>query len=439
MTRIVLATSGSFGDLHPYLAVGLGLRARGHEVTLATAESYRAKVTSEGLAFHAMRPDIVPMASPLEVIRRTFDPFSGANFLIKELVIPYVEDTYCDLLDACRGADLLVSHPTLFPAPLVAEKLQLNWLSAVLSPGVFVSAYDPPLLPPIPWAHALRHFGPLPYQLLVPMMKAATKSWMRPIAEIRRREGLRPARCALHDDMFSPYGTLAFFSSVLGAVQPDWPAKSRITGFPIYDSKSPGQHLDPRMDAFLNAGPPPVVFTLGSSAVVDAGDFFEQSLAAVRRLGGRAVFLVGDSYQAPMTLSDENVIIAAYAPYSELFPRAAAIVHQGGIGTTGHALRAGVPSLVVPLGLDQPDNAFRAQRLGVARVEPRRRYNAAAAARHLHALLDSPEYRAAAQRIGKQVRSEDGVAAACDAIQEALALRASERKSKTAPVAVRVA
>jgi rhamnosyltransferase subunit B len=425
MARLILATSGSFGDLHPYLAVGLGLKARGHEVVVVSASSYRHKVTDAGLGFFPMRPDNVPLAAPVEVIRRVFDPRHGASFLLRQLVLPYVEETYRDLLEACEGADLLVSHPGLFPAPLVAEKCKLKWLSAVLSPGVFMSSYDPPVLPPMPWFHALRHLGPLPHTMLRRGMERATRGWMRAIDELRLRDHLRPTKHPMRDDMFSPYGTLAWFSPVLSNTQPDWPPRSHVTGFPFFDRLTDDKGLEPNLCAFLDRGPKPVVFTLGSSAVVDAGNFYEESLEAVKRLGCRAIMLVGPREALDSSASrDQNVLLAAYVPYSELFPKAAAIVHQGGIGTTGQAMRSGVPELVAPLGLDQPDNAYRVRRLGVARVLNRRRYRAAAVAEHLHVLLQSPSYQAAAQRVGAQVRSEDGVSASCEAIENVLAASA---------------
>jgi UDP:flavonoid glycosyltransferase YjiC (YdhE family) len=149
---------------------------------------------------------------------------------------------------------------------------------------------------------------------------------------------------------------------------------------------------------------------------VDAGDFFEQSLSAVRRLGCRAVFLVGDN---PSLLRDvdQTVFVTSYAAFSYLFPKAAAVVHQGGIGTCGQALHAGVPSLIVPLGLDQPDNAFRMQRLGVARVLPRRRYTAEAAAKHLRELIGTTRYGEVARGIASKVRRERGIDVTCDAIE----------------------
>jgi UDP:flavonoid glycosyltransferase YjiC (YdhE family) len=120
------------------------------------------------------------------------------------------------------------------------------------------------------------------------------------------------------------------------------------------------------------------------------------------------------------------VVTSDYAPFSELLPRAAAIVHHGGIGTTGLAMRSGRPMLVMPCAWDQPDNAERAVRLGVARTIPRRRYTAARVAAELGHLLDDPAYTRRAHEVGEQVRQEDGVRVACDALMAAIRVGPSE-------------
>src|SRR5262249_9517731 len=195
----------------------------------------------------------------------------------------------------------------------------------------------------------------------------------------------------------------------------DWARQAVISGFPFYD-RDGRAGMPTELVHFLDAGPPPLVFTLGSSAVVDAGPFYEHSAAAARLLGRRAVLLVGKNPRnRPASLPD-GVVAFAYAPFSELFPRAAAIVHQGGVGATAQAMRSGRPRLVMPYAHDQPDNAERVTRLGVARTIARQRYTPARAAAELRHLLDKPVYRQRASAVGEQVRQEDGVRAACDAL-----------------------
>jgi UDP:flavonoid glycosyltransferase YjiC (YdhE family) len=203
---------------------------------------------------------------------------------------------------------------------------------------------------------------------------------------------------------------------LLADKQPDWPRQAVISGFPFYDRDGEGG-MSPELVRFLDAGPSPLVFTLGSSAVVDAGPFYEHNIAAAKLLGRRAVLLVGkDPRNQPASLPDD-VVAFAYAPYSELFPRAAAIVHQGGIGTTAQAVRSGRPMLVMPYAHDQPDNAERVRRLGIARTIARHRYTPARAAAELRHLLDNPAYSQRAAEVGAEIRLEDGVRIACDALE----------------------
>jgi UDP:flavonoid glycosyltransferase YjiC (YdhE family) len=163
------------------------------------------------------------------------------------------------------------------------------------------------------------------------------------------------------------------------------------------------------------------VFTLGTSAVLAAGDFYEQSIAAVQQLGMRGVMLAGA--EGVVRLSgkmNKNIHIVDAAPHSQLFPKAAAIVQQCGIGTLGQALSAGCPILAVPFAHDQPDNAYRVQRLGVARVVYPPQYRSQRVAQELRRLLDQAEYGRTASEVAAKVRAEDGATAACNAIEEQL-------------------
>lgn len=419
MPRIVLATFGSFGDLHPYLAVALALKARGHRAVIATSALYREKVLATGLDFAALRPDLPAPGSDPELIRRLMDPARGTERIVREVFMPAVRPMFEDLLTACAGADVLVSHPLVYPAPVVVAKTPgLRWASSHLAPIGFLSAHDPPVLPPFPWSERLRPLGPAFHRALFGLAKRASDPWAKPLAELRAEHGLPSIPALMFDGAHSPALVLAMFSAHFAAVQPDWPPQTRATGFPFYDRLNDDAGLSPELARFLDAGPPPVVFTLGTSAVQTAGDFFAESLAAVETLGRRAVLLVGnDPRNRPARPVPDNVILADYAPYSELFPRAAAVVHQGGIGTTSQALRAGVPALVVPFSHDQPDNAARVRRLGVGRVLPRTRYRAKRVAEELSTLLGSEACAQAARELGERIHQENGAETAAQIIE----------------------
>ena len=181
--------------------------------------------------------------------------------------------------------------------------------------------------------------------------------------------------------------------------------------------------MPPALAAFLDAGDPPVVFTLGSAAVNTAGTFFHESAAAVAALGCRGVLIVGPNPQNRPGGLPPSVMAVESAPHDQLFPRASVVVHQGGVGTTGQAIRGGRPQLVVPFAHDQPDNAFRVAQLGIGRVVYPTRYRAARVTRELRALLAGRDYASRAHTVGREVRTEGGAAAAVDAMLAVLARR----------------
>jgi rhamnosyltransferase subunit B len=411
--RILLTTTGSLGDLHPFLAIGLGLHTRGHSVTLATSEYYRAKIEETGLRFAPMGPHLTLATS--EMMQKVLDQRKGPEYLIRQIMYPSVPSTYAEVMAALEKADLLVTHPLAFAAQIAAEKTGIPWISTVPAPTGFFSRFDPPVIAPYPFTAKLYALGPVVSGALMKMGRATTRRWMRLITRFRGTLGLPPGRDPIFEGQHSPERVLALFSRVMGEPQPDWPPQTLITGFPSYDLARHGQGIDPDLVRFLDAGPSPVVFTLGSSAVRQAGTFYSESLAAIRRLGCRAVLLAGSNV-IPEPLPPGTAVFP-YAPFSSVFPRASVIVHSGGIGTCAQALAAGRPMLVVPFAFDQPDNAARLKRLGVARVIPRKKYRASLAQAELNPLLSDAAYGQAAIKVARRMAEEDGVRTACDAIE----------------------
>src|SRR5688572_10720987 len=118
MARIVLTTWGSYGDINPYVGLALALRARGHEPVLAAPGFYRSLAESEGVSFHAVRPEIDP--GNAAILSRVMHPRRGPEVILREVMLPSIEDAYADLQQAVSGADLLISHPISFAAPVLA-------------------------------------------------------------------------------------------------------------------------------------------------------------------------------------------------------------------------------------------------------------------------------------------------------------------------------
>jgi len=232
---------------------------------------------------------------------------------------------------------------------------------------------------------------------------------------------LPPGKDPICEGKHSPQLVLALFSPVIAKPQRDWPRNTVVTGFPFYDGEPDQNPCPPELRKFLELGEPPIVFTLGSSAVLDPGQFYHTSAEAARLLRRRAILLLGSNPPPPGLPAE--VAAFGYVRFSDLFARVTAVVHQGGIGTTGHALRAGCPMLVMPYNYDQPDNAARMVRLGVGRVISRKRYSAERVARELGRLLAEPRYRLTAKELSLQMQSERGAEAACDALDRLLAPR----------------
>ena len=409
MARILLTTFGSLGDLFPYLAIGLELKRRGHEVTLATQALYAERIAAEGLRFHAVGPDVDP--TDRKFIEQAMDARRGTERILRFLSA-HVRASYDRSLPAVRDADIVITHPIAFGAILAIEKLQRPWISSVLAPISYLSAYDPPLPAHDSWILKARFFGPGAMRAVWNLGEWITRGWMPEVLAIRRELGLSGGANPLFSH--SPRLSLALFSRWLADRPPDWPPQTVVTGFPFYDG---GAAASPELDQFLAAGPPPVVFTLGSSAVRAAGNFFHESLAAVQRLGLRAVLMVGRDPQGLPPRLPENVLAVPYAPHTEVMPRGSVTVHQGGIGTTAQALRAGKPELIVPFGHDQFDNANRVKRLGACESLTRQQYTAANVERALRRLLTERSYAAAAAHLADRVRAERGSEVAADAIE----------------------
>ena len=416
--HVLFTTFGSLGDLHPYMAIAAELKRRGYDATIATSTLYKEKIEAEGIGFAPLRPNVQELGDTKEVMKKVFDPRRGPEFVIRHIMMSHLRESYEDTMAAARGVDLLDNHALCFATPIVAEQLGLRWIATALAPLSLFSAFDPPVLPLAPGLERLRGLGPSFHRVLHNIARLATRKWSQPVRDLRRELGHPPSSPdPMYEGQFSPTLNLALFSRLFGPPQPDWPPNMVATGFPIYDRGS-DDGMPRGLCEFLDTGQAPIVFTLGSSVVMAAGQFYAESARAARKLGRRAVLLTGaDPANAPSELLDNQIAAFDYAPYSQLLPRAAAVVHQGGIGTTAQALRSGRPMLVVPHGFDQPDNAARVTRLGVGATIPPKRYQADVVADTLGALLASEASLQRATELGARIRSEDGAVASVDAIE----------------------
>jgi rhamnosyltransferase subunit B len=420
--RIVIASFGSLGDLHPFLALGVELRRRGHTVIIATAPHYEDRVKALGFAFEPVGPPVSPEDPAL--LHRLMNTARGPEYLFRKVFLPHMPQLYADLERITVGADLMIASEVVFAAPMLAEKSGVRWVSVLLSPISFLSAHDASVLPPLNRLPSLHGLPPAFHRAFFKPAALVASFWGRPMQVFRKQIGLPPAKNLLFHGKMSANLVLAMFSKHFAKPQPDWPTQSIQTGFAFFDQAAnqaptePQRQVTERIREFLEAGPRPVIFTLGSAAVHVAGDFFHVSAVTAIRLNIRAI-LISPSAEV-LFLATPNILVIPYADYRTLFPHAAAIVHQGGVGTTAEVLRAGIPALIVPFNFDQPDNAARAVRLGVAISLPRRKYNRRHSYYALHRLLRDDGLRDRATAIGEAIRQEKGTINAVNAIETLL-------------------
>src|SRR5215831_6818273 len=260
--RILIATIGSLGDLHPSLALAAELQRRGHQVTISSTPYYRSRVEALGIGFHPLRPDWNP--TDPDLIRKCEDLKKGPEVLYRKMLLPELRNTYEDLLSAARGADLLVAGELVYASPLVAEKLGLRWVSMILSPFSFFSSHDPPVMVNAPGLIHLRKLGPLAYRLGLNLGRLATRHWSNPVRKLRRTEGLQPKCDPVFRDKFSPNLVLALFSRCLAQPQRDWPKQTILPGFLFFEDKNRDINLPQGLSNFIECGEPPIGFTQGS-------------------------------------------------------------------------------------------------------------------------------------------------------------------------------
>jgi UDP:flavonoid glycosyltransferase YjiC (YdhE family) len=410
MSRFLFSTLGSLGDLHPYIAVARALISQGHEAVIATAEDYRDVIEGAGVEFAPVRPGMTELGDYQTLVRKTFDVIRGPEYLIRHIVMPHLRSAYECLMEASKGADVLVSHPLAMALPLVGEKQGIPRVATVLSPMSFMSPYDSPVFGFAPWLQKLSVFGPGPYRCLFMLLRYVVNKWEIPLQKLRKDLGLPPSPYpAMFEGQFSPLLNLALFDPQLAQPQVDWPDNTRICGCPIFDGKQADNDVLADLEQFLAEGEAPIVFALGSSAVWIAGDFWDNAIAATKALGRRAILLTGPTM--PTSLPD-TIRAYPYLPYSKVFPHAAAVVHQAGIGTLAQAMRAGRPQLIVPVAFDQADNAHRTQALGLARTIPFQKTTARRLTAELSLLLDSGNYSNAARSMAASLTEINGATCA---------------------------
>ena len=363
--KVLLPTVGSAGDIHPFLAIGLAMQARGHQVEIMTNPVFADLVRQSGLGFHPV--GTIEHCENTYRSPKLWHPVHGFGVFWRRMARYAIEPVYQRIAQHAEtgvGGDRVVvlATPLMLGARLAQEKLKVPLVTAYTAATMLRSCAHPLTLAHwrvprwVPRVARSLAWQALDQWKLHPMVADDLPPW-------RERLALPVLRQSVFGQwIHSPSAGVTLFPPWFAPASIDWPAQVKQAGFPLYDGdKSLG--LDAGLLHFLDQGAPPIVFTPGSAMVRGHG-FFEAAVRCCRALGRPGVLLTADASQVPTGLPP-SVFHCGYAPFGLLLPRAAALVHHGGIGSTAQGLRAGLPQLLTPLGFDQFDNAMRLELLGV--------------------------------------------------------------------------
>ena len=391
--HVVLLPFGSAGDVFPFLWLGRQLKAQGHRVTMIVACVFEEIARKAGL-------EVIPMGTQAEFDRFIADPRVWKLYQGTKLVFEFAAESTEPILKLIESLitkdqrpDLLMAACTVFGARLAREKHGIPLVTVHVQPAVMISAYEIPVLLP-----GMQHLHKLPLWLrkkLVRLPNPADRFGAPAIRAACAAHGVTPPKSVWWDWGNSPDGVLVLFPPWFAEPQPDWPANTLQWDFPLEDIAKE-RPLSDDVLLFLAAGEKPIVFTPGS-ANIQARRFFEVALTVVTAMGRRAIFATRDLSQLPPNLP-ASVLAVEYAPFSALVPHAAAFVHHGGIGTLSQGFAAGVPQLIMAMAHDQPDNAYRLEKLGAGLSLTPRTFTPARVQSTLHRLLTDPYFQTAARR-----------------------------------------
>lgn len=424
----ILTPVGSSGDVNPFVTIGRELRRRGHDVTVLAAEPFAGVVSNAGLAF-------VSTWSAEDYARTTSHPDlwhpSRGIGLVLQAVASGLRSAYAAIRQVHEpGRTIVVGHTLALVTRVFEEVHRVPAATVHLAPNVFRSDFRQPALAPARdiswWPRQVKRalWWGVDRVLIDPHITPALNRW-------RAELGLPPVSRVFNTWLHSPQRTIGLFPDWFADPQPDWPVQSRLSGFvlsdapvapALTDSESPARtrltddESRDSLDTFIAGGPAPNVFTAGS-ANRQARRFFSTAIEASARTGLRAVLVTGYREHLPTVLPG-HVYHAGYAPFTALFPRAAAIVHHGGIGTCAQGFAAGVPQLVMPMGFDQPDNAWRVATLGAGETIAPSAFTPRRVSKALDRLLSSERILAACREWQQRIRAEDPVKHACDLLEE---------------------
>lgn len=394
--KICILTIGSRGDVQPYIALGLGLKAAGHEVTLSTLAEFEPLVNQYGLLFDGLRGDF------LKVARSTLGQTGGNPLKRIRQYVEMAKDTLADEWASAQKADVLIYNPAAIGGFHIAEKLNIPTFAAFPTP-----LYSPTQEFPSPFLpfRNLGLFNRLSHKLFAKMGPTVYRT---PIKQFRQDVLALPPAKGENLLRGQPITKLYAYSDAAVPRPADWDESSVVTGYWFLDAPANWQP-DPELVRFFEEGSAPVYIGFGSMFIGGGKRKTEIALEALRVAGQRGILATGWGGLTGDNMS-EDIFVLDSVPHDWLFPKVAAIVHHGGAGTTGAALRAGKPQIICPFVGDQFFWGRRMAGLGVAPLPiPQVKLTAEKLANAIKNAVSDNNVQQCALSLGETIRAENGI------------------------------
>jgi rhamnosyltransferase subunit B len=407
-STIILCTIGSAGDVYPFIGIGEELKKRGFRVVLITSQYFETQALSAGLEFFGLgsSKDYQSIIQDPDL----WSPDKGFRVFADRVVFPIMEPAYEIIAGFDPSETILVAQGQFFAAHIAHEKLGFPFITIHLQPAAFRSVHEFPLLPISLPPFVIRGLFSLIDALVLDKLFAPN------INRFRQKLNLPPIKKVFDRWMHSQQKNIGLFPDWFARFQPDWPPQTQLTSFVYYDKQNGNEDISNELDTFLSAGSPPIIFTAGT-AMKHADQFFRDCIEACQLLGQRGILLT----QHPEQLPDElptGIQQFAYLPFSKILPRALALVHHGGIGTTAQAIAAGIPQVIRPMAHDQPDTAARVEKLGIGVSLSPKKFNVSSLAENLEMLTASRAVLDRCKIYAEKVDPDQSLNATCTIIED---------------------
>jgi len=417
MMKIIILTSGSRGDVQPYIALAKGIQNKGYNVKLVANSNFKDFVEDNNIKFCPVNLDIKELVESEEGIK-LIESRNVVNFLLKflDLFKKSLVQFFDEILEYCNDSDLIIHSPTAFVASYIAVKMNIPSIGAYLQPfsktKEFPNFAFPQNISYLPFYNELSHylFDFLSWQMIRPSVNYITNQ--------RLKIGKLPfffisSKFQEKNNFPIIYG----YSSHIIPKPKDWRESLNITGYWFLENNN---YIPPKeLENFLNTDKKIIYIGFGSMSNRNSEEVAKIIENTINKLNIKAVVLSG--WKGINKIENENIYMTDYIDHNWLFPKISACVHHSGAGTTSACLKSATPQIPIPFFADQPFWANRVYSLGLAsKPIKRKNLNEENLFFSVKSILEDKEISKRAKEISKKISQENGIENALKSIDNIL-------------------